>query len=231
MIHAAARHLGCLSTRSSRTNIISGTSRSSYISSKTLSTPIVRGNITCRINFPTTITASSRRTMMMSSKPPPPPPQKLSVAAAAKTAAGSGKGPGFTAATTPYIKDRGPVSWPSLFLVAIAASSLVAYYNIERERRLESAMGRVVSSESGGWTPNPDTMAPRKFKLTKWGWFPEDDGFGPCKCLLRRLKYQVTHYILFNLFFSFSHFRFLLNYIYIYMYIYILFFIITTTII
>jgi hypothetical protein len=58
---------------------------------------------------------------------------------------------------------------------------LVAYYNIERERRLESAMGRVVSSESEGWTPNPDTMAPRKFKLTKWGWFPEDDGFGPCK--------------------------------------------------
>lgn len=42
-------------------------------------------------------------------------------------------------------------------------------------------MGKVVSSESDGWTPNPEVMAPRKFKLTKWGWFPEDDGFGPCK--------------------------------------------------
>ena len=42
-------------------------------------------------------------------------------------------------------------------------------------------MGRVVSSESDGWSPNPDVMAPRKFKLTPWGWFPEDDGFGACK--------------------------------------------------
>jgi len=24
-------------------------------------------------------------------------------------------------------------------------------------------------------------MAPRKFELTKWGWFPKDDGFGACK--------------------------------------------------
>jgi hypothetical protein len=66
-------------------------------------------------------------------------------------------------------------------LVGVAASSVVAYYNIERERRLESAMGRVVSSESEGWSPNPGVMAPRKFKLTPWGYFPEDDGFGPCK--------------------------------------------------
>jgi hypothetical protein len=66
--------------------------------------------------------------------------------------------------------------------VGIAAASIVAYYNIERERRLESAMGRIVSSESPeGWTPNPDVMAPRKFQLTPWGWFPEDDGFGACK--------------------------------------------------
>jgi len=102
---------------------------------------------------------------------------KLSSAAAAKTRAGSGK----VATEAPYIKDRGPVSWPSLFLVGIAAASVVAYYNIERERRLESAMGRVVSSESDGWSPKPGVMAPRKFKLTPWGYFPEDDGFGPCK--------------------------------------------------
>merc|ERR1712194_783578 len=62
---------------------------------------------------------------------------------AAKTRAGSGK---VDTTGVPYIKNRGPVSWPSLFLVGIAASSVVAYYNIERERRLESAMGRVVST-------------------------------------------------------------------------------------
>lgn len=104
--------------------------------------------------------------------------------AASKTTAGTGK-----AAPGTFIKDRGPVSWPSLFLVGIAAASCVAYYNIERERRLETAMGRVVSSESDGWSPNPDIMAPRKFKLTPWGWFPEDDGFGACKFLFRKFQW------------------------------------------
>ena len=79
-------------------------------------------------------------------------------------------------------KDRGPVSWPSLFVVAVSAAAAVAYYNIERERRLEKAMGKVVSSESTGdsegWTPRPDYLAKRKFVATKWGWFPEEDGFG-----------------------------------------------------
>jgi len=69
--------------------------------------------------------------------------QDVSNAAAAKTRAGSGK---VDTTGAPYIKNRGPVSWPSLFLVGIAAASVVAYYNIERERRLESAMGRVVST-------------------------------------------------------------------------------------
>jgi hypothetical protein len=72
-------------------------------------------------------------------------------------------------------KDRGPVSWPSLFLVAVAAATAVAYYRIERERRLEAAMGKVVSSESDGWTPRPDYLAKRKFVATKYGWFPVDD--------------------------------------------------------
>mmetsp|Transcript_12650 Transcript_12650/g.26827 ORF Transcript_12650/g.26827 Transcript_12650/m.26827 type:complete len:200 (+) Transcript_12650:263-862(+) len=116
--------------------------------------------------------------------------QDLSGAATAKTRAGSGK----VSTGTPFIKNRGPVSWPSLLLVGIAAASVVAYYNIERERRLESAMGRVVSSESGGWSPNPGVMAPRKFKLTPWGYFPEDDGFGPCKLLNIVLGFDLmTH--------------------------------------
>jgi hypothetical protein len=126
--------------------------------------------------------AACRRQFSAPGQPLPPTAARKAVppptgAAAAKT---HGIGTGKAAAGT-YIKDRGPVSWPSLFLVGIAAASCVAYYNIERERRLETAMGRVVSSESDGWSPNPDTMAPRKFKLTPWGWFPEDDGFGPCK--------------------------------------------------
>lgn len=113
------------------------------------------------------------RRYLSSSQPGP----KITGPAASKTGGiGTGK-----AAPGTYIKDRGPVSWPSLFMVGIAAASVVAYYNIERERRLETAMGRVVSSESDGWSPNPEVMAPRKFELTKWGWFPKDDGFGACK--------------------------------------------------
>ena len=75
-------------------------------------------------------------------------------------------------------RNRGPVSWPALFLVSVAAASAVAYYSVERERRLERAMGKVVSSESDGWTPRPDYLAKRKFVATKAGWFPVDDGFG-----------------------------------------------------
>jgi hypothetical protein len=112
---------------------------------------------------------------------PPLPPGGAPAASAPsvlKSTAGTGhmreSVPGLYART----KDRGPVSWPSLFLVAVAAASAVAYYRIERERRLEQAMGKVVSSESDGWTPRPDYLAKRKFKATKWGWFPVDDGFG-----------------------------------------------------
>jgi hypothetical protein len=75
-------------------------------------------------------------------------------------------------------RNRGPVSWPALFLVSVAAASAVAYYAVERERRLERAMGKVVSSESEGWTPRPDYLAKRKFVATTAGWFPVDDGFG-----------------------------------------------------
>ena len=95
-------------------------------------------------------------------------------ATAQETSAGTGPAPGVYART----RDRTPVSWASLFLVGVAAASAVAYYKIERERRLERAMGKVVSSESEGWTPRPGYLAPRKFVPTKWGWFPREDGFG-----------------------------------------------------
>lgn len=136
----------------------------------------------CRFGCPAARRVSASR-RIFSTQPPKQPPPSTAPSSAQSGPSGSqthgiGTGKGGSGS---YIKDRGPVSWPSLFLVGISAASIVAYYNIERERRLESAMGRVVSSESEGWTPNPEVMAPRKFKLTKWGWFPEDDAFGPCK--------------------------------------------------
>ena len=79
---------------------------------------------------------------------------------------------------TGFAANRGPVSWPSLFLVAVTAASAVAYFQVERERRLEQAMGKIVSSESEGWTPRPDYLAKRRFVPTKFGWFPQKDGFG-----------------------------------------------------
>jgi len=86
---------------------------------------------------------TSRRFLSTPPKEPPttPPPSPSGPVGPKTQGIGTGK-------STPgsYIKDRGPVSWPSLFLVGISAACVVAYYNIERERRLESAMGRVVST-------------------------------------------------------------------------------------
>lgn len=66
--------------------------------------------------------------------------------------------------------------------MSVAGASAVAYFQIQRERRLEAAMGQVVSSElDSAWTPNPDYMAKRKFVRTNAGWFPLDDGFGACE--------------------------------------------------
>jgi len=42
-------------------------------------------------------------------------------------------------------KGRGPVSWMGLGLAGIAAASAVSYFAVMRERRLEEAMGKVVS--------------------------------------------------------------------------------------
>jgi hypothetical protein len=126
--------------------------------------------------------------------------------------------------------NRGPVSWTSLFLITVVAASAVTYYQIERERRLETALGKIVSSEyngtavairvvgdvgnaaaavtttdrssssvvvnasnnnnnnnniddDDGWTPRPGYLAKRKFIATPSGWFPIDDGYGPCECV------------------------------------------------
>lgn len=87
-----------------------------------------------------------------SSSTQPPPPTSSNAAAAAssikyaKTSAGTGDPEGTGSAGV--MSTRGPVTWPALGLVAVAAASAVAYYKIERERRLENAMGKIVSSWS-----------------------------------------------------------------------------------
>jgi hypothetical protein len=132
----------------------------------------IRGNALARAVQRLQLSSSSSSSVPTSKPPVVPTNQQTQGIGTGKTGFGT------------YIKDRGPVSWPSLLMVGVAAASCVAYYNIERERRLEAAMGRVVSSESDGWTPNGELLAKRKFNLTPWGWFPVDDGFGPCKSVV-----------------------------------------------
>ena len=115
-----------------------------------------------------------------SSTPPTSPSTTTTTSATtakyAKTRAGTGSMDGTHSAEDSMIP-RGPVSWVSLGLIAVVAATAVGYYQIERERRLENAMGKIVSSESG-WSPNPEYFQRRKFKKTKYGWFPVEDAFG-----------------------------------------------------
>mmetsp|Transcript_5095 Transcript_5095/g.8940 ORF Transcript_5095/g.8940 Transcript_5095/m.8940 type:complete len:188 (-) Transcript_5095:1061-1624(-) len=111
-----------------------------------------------------------------------PKPPAATAAAPAKPAKKSFAGTGNMDGHNVQMLARGPVSWPALGLVAVAAASAVAYYKIERERRLENAMGKIVSSESG-WSPNPEFFAKRKYVKTKWGWFPVEDAFGGGECV------------------------------------------------
>lgn len=108
--------------------------------------------------------------------------EKPAVPKHAKTTAGTGRV--AIDGAEEFSRNRGPVSWAALGLVAVASASAVGYFQVERERRLERAMGKVVSSmyrngsEDDGWSPNPEFLAKRKWKLTKFGWFPEEDAFG-----------------------------------------------------
>ena len=43
---------------------------------------------------------------------------------------------------------RGPVSWTMFGIVGVAAAAAVSYYSIERERRMEEALGKIVSFDS-----------------------------------------------------------------------------------
>mmetsp|Transcript_40885 Transcript_40885/g.49775 ORF Transcript_40885/g.49775 Transcript_40885/m.49775 type:complete len:261 (+) Transcript_40885:128-910(+) len=61
------------------------------------------------------------------------------IAAAARSRRGFSTEPGSGP------KGRGPVSWVGLGLAGVAAASAVSYFSIMRERRLEEAMGKIVS--------------------------------------------------------------------------------------
>ena len=124
-------------------------------------------------------TTTTATTATSKSKPPLPPPPPVVVV---PSMAGTGRGTQSDSQAQllfSFSKDRTPVSWTSLFLVGVAAASAVGYYRIERERRLEAAMGKIVSSESTGWTPKPDLLARRQFVQTPAGqWVPVEDGWG-----------------------------------------------------
>jgi hypothetical protein len=111
-----------------------------------------------------------------SETPPPTQPRRVFVQ---KTTAGTGNPTGFDTDLYKRLSGRGPISWPSLVLTAVVGVGAVVYYNMERERRLESALGKIVTSESDGmWSPDPERLAPRRFIKTKYGYFPVDEGFG-----------------------------------------------------
>jgi hypothetical protein len=159
----------------------------------------VQGGV-CRTISPRGFASTGRPPMPRVLPPPPsssssggataavPPAQQAQASVPPFKVQASSAGTGHIRDSAPgfyeRIKDKTPVSWTSLFLAAVAAASVVSYYRIERERRLEAAMGKVVSSESTGWTPSPDFLAKRKFVPTQWGWFPVEDGFGARELLL-----------------------------------------------
>lgn len=73
-----------------------------------------------------------------------PPKSKPVDPKAAKTSAGTGR-PSEMAGEQ-FSRHRGPVSWAAFGVIAVASASAVGYFQVERERRLERAMGKVVST-------------------------------------------------------------------------------------
>jgi len=82
------------------------------------------------------------------------PPKKFNPKNA-KTTAGTGRLPGALSGEE-FSRNRGPISWAAFGLVAVASASAVGYYQVERERRIEKAMGKVVTTGKpaigGPWT-------------------------------------------------------------------------------
>jgi len=104
----------------------------------------------------------------------------------------AGEGSKHLNETAPSAK-RGPVSWTNLSLVAVASAAAVGYFKVQRERRLEEAVGKIVTSESDGWTPDKENFAPRKFYQTEDGkWFPKTDQWGGCESAQEFLPFDFS---------------------------------------
>jgi len=76
----------------------------------------------------------------------PPPSSPVAATTTQRTSAGTGKQFDENPGSFGFHNNRGPVTWGALGLVAVAAASAVSYYQIERERRLEEAMGKIVTT-------------------------------------------------------------------------------------
>merc|ERR1719491_2845425 len=98
--------------------------------------PTLLNRLAPRKNF-----ANYNKSRNNTSSSPPPPNVK-----SAKTRAGTGHIDGSNGKGSMSMMFRGPVSWAGLGVVAVAAASAVSYYQVERERRLEQAMGKIVST-------------------------------------------------------------------------------------
>mmetsp|Transcript_9797 Transcript_9797/g.21194 ORF Transcript_9797/g.21194 Transcript_9797/m.21194 type:complete len:293 (-) Transcript_9797:6900-7778(-) len=93
----------------------------------------------------TTMTPSIRTLTTTTGRPPAPrvpPTTAIHPLASQVSTAGTGR----QAAGIFALNRKTPVTWTSLFFVAVVAGSAVTYYQLERERRLEAALGQVVST-------------------------------------------------------------------------------------
>jgi hypothetical protein len=161
----------CLAGSSTRTTTLVATSPSSHHQSISLFNNVNRSY--CWKNKKL---YNRRQFFSTESKPPVVQPPPSSSSSGSTNTAGS-LGAGRFAKLYERTRDRGPVSWTQLFLVTVVAGAAVTYFGIKRERRLEQVVGKIVSSESDGWSPDDANFGRRKFVKTKYGWFPIKDGY------------------------------------------------------
>jgi len=105
---------------------------------------IIIGSTGCRRSSSLLFLRSRSSARFFSTSPPPSSP--VAATTTQRTSAGTGKQFDENPGSFGFHNNRGPVTWGALGLVAVAAASAVSYYQIERERRLEEAMGKIVTT-------------------------------------------------------------------------------------
>jgi len=105
---------------------------------------IMIGSTGCRRSSSLLFLRSRSSARFFSTSPPPSSP--VAATTTQRTSAGTGKQFDENPGSFGFHNNRGPVTWGALGLVAVAAASAVSYYQIERERRLEEAMGKIVTT-------------------------------------------------------------------------------------